>query len=370
MRLAPAFKSLAALAIPAGLMAMVLAVLGASPRAVCAALWSGAFGDWQAVTDTMVKATPILFCGLAAAIAFKGSLWNIGAEGQLLIGALAAGAIGPRLGPIPRPIAIAAMMIAGLAGGALWGGLAGWLRARRDVNEVIGTIMLNFVAVQILSWAVHGPLIEATRSYPKSGPIAMSAEMPLYFAPSRLNGGMLVALILALACYLFLFHTTTGFELRAIGLNRRAAAFFGLPIARLTILAMGLSGALAGLGGALQVSAITHRLYESMSPGWGYEGIAAALVARLNPIALVPAAMLFGALDNGAQAMQRTQGVSPVLAKVIQGLVIMILLALDTSAIGGLGCGGGRRRDASRESLGPAPSANPSAADALEARNA
>lgn len=370
MRLAPAFKSLAALAIAGGLMAIVLATLGASPRAVFAALWNGAFGDWQAATDTMVKATPILFCGLAAAIAFKGSLWNIGAEGQLLIGALAAGAIGPRLGPMPRPMALAAIMIAGLAGGAIWGGLAGWLRARRDVNEVIGTIMLNFVAIQILSWAVHGPLMEATRAYPKSGPIATSAELPLYFAPSRLNGGMLLALILALACYIFLFHTTTGFELRAIGLNRRAAAFFRLPIARLTILAMALSGAMAGLGGALQVSAITHRLYESMSPGWGYEGIAAALVARLNPIALVPAAILFGALDNGAQAMQRTQGISPVLAKVIQGLVIMILLALDTTAIGGLGRGGHERRDVSRETHEPAQPANRPAPDTLEARNA
>jgi simple sugar transport system permease protein len=212
--------------------------------------------------------------------------------------------------------------------------------------------------------------MEATRSYPKSAPIAMSAELPLYFAPSRLNGGMLLALILALACYIFLFHTTTGFELRAIGLNRRAAFFFKLPIARLTIVAMALSGALAGLGGALQVSAITHRLYESMSPGWGYEGIAAALVARLNPIALVPTAILFGALDNGAQAMQRSQGISPVLAKVIQGLVIMILLALDTTAISGLGGGGRRRRERSRGTHESASPANPSAADTLEARNA
>jgi general nucleoside transport system permease protein len=143
---------------------------------------------------------------------------------------------------------------------------------------------------------------------------------------------MLLGLLLALGCYLFLFHTAAGFELRAMGRNRRASAFFGIPLVRLTSWTMAFSGALAGLGGAVHVSAITHRLYETLSPGWGYEAIAVALVARLNPPAIVPTAVLFGALDNGAQAMQRSQGVSPVLVKVIQGLVIMILLAFDTAA--------------------------------------
>jgi simple sugar transport system permease protein len=145
-----------------------------------------------------------------------------------------------------------------------------------------------------------------------------------------------MALILALACYLGLFHTTAGFELRALGHNRRASAFFGLPIKSLTVAAMGLSGALAGIGGAVQVSAITHRLYETMSPGWGYEAIAVALVARLNPLAIVPAAILFGALDNGSQAMQRADAVSPVLVNVIQGLVIIILVAFDAAASRGM----------------------------------
>jgi simple sugar transport system permease protein len=324
-----AIKPLAALAAAATLIALVLIALGASPVGVFAALWDGAFGAPLAATDTLVKATPLLFCGLAVAIAFEASLWNIGADGQLLMGALAAGALGPALGKWPRPAAIAAMIAAGACGGGFWGGLCGWLRVRRDVSEVISTIMLNVVAAQMLSWAVHGPLIERSRAYPESAPIALTARLHLYFAPSRINLGMALAVGLALATYLLLFHTASGFQLRAMGRNPRASAFFGIPIGRFTIAAMALSGALAGIGGAVQISAITHRLYETLSPGWGYEAIAAALVARLNPLALVATAVLFGALDNGAQAMQRAQGVSPVLVQVIQGMVIMILLAFD-----------------------------------------
>ena len=177
------------------------------------------------------------------------------------------------------------ILAAGALGGAIWGGIAGWLRARRDVNEVISTIMLNFVAVQMLSWMVHGPLMESSRAYPTSSPIASAAQLEFYFAPSRLNLGMLLAVVLAGACYMLLFNTSAGFELRAMGRNRRAATFFGIRIPALTVWVMALSGALAGLGGAVQVSAISHRLYEKLSPGWGFEAIAVALVARLNPLA-------------------------------------------------------------------------------------
>jgi ABC-type uncharacterized transport system permease subunit len=331
MKLAALVKPLAALALVAALISVILLALGASPAAVFEAFGEGAFGNWVVFTDTLTKSTPLLFCGLAVAVAFEGALWNIGANGQLLVGAIAAGALGPRLGGYPHNFAIAVLLLAGAGGGAIWAALAGWLRARRDVNEVIATIMLNFVSVQILSWLVHGPLIESSRSYPMSAPIAPVAEMRLYFSPSRLNQGMLLALALAFACYAFLYHTEKGFELRAMGHNRRAAAFFGIDTNLLTVWGMALSGALAGLGGAIHLAAITHRLYESFSPGWGYEAIAVALIARLNPLAVVPSAILFGALDNGAQAMQRTQGVSPVLVQVVEGLVIIVLLAFDAN---------------------------------------
>jgi len=173
--------------------------------------------------------------------------------------------------------------------------------------------------------------------------------MYMFMAPTRLNLGMFIALTLAVAIYFFLFRSEVGFQLRAMGKNRRAANFFRIPISSLTIWTLALSGALAGLGGAVQISAINHRLYEKVSPGWGFEAIAVALVARLNPIGIVIAAIFFGALDNGSQAMQRAEGVSPVLVQVIQAMVILILLAFDTSAWGNL------RDSFSRRPIAPAP---------------
>ncbi len=333
--LAAALRPAGAIGCALGVVAIALALLGASPVAVAADLADGAFGNWIAFTDTLARATPLVFCGLAVAIAFHGALWNIGADGQLIVGALAAGAIGPALGGWPHTLAIAAIIGAGGLAGAIWGGLAGWLRARRNVNEVISTIMLNFIAAQLLSWAVHGPLMEPSGAFPASRKIAAAARLQLYFPPSRVNLAMLFALALAAVCEFGLFRTAPGFELRALGRNRRASAFFGVPIARLTAGAMALSGMLAGFGGAVQISAITHRLYETISPGWGYEAIAVALVARLSPLGIVPAALLFGALDNGSQAMQRADGISPQLVYVIQALVIIALLAFDASAAGG-----------------------------------
>lgn len=332
MSFAASARSLIAIALACALVTFGLFALGAPPATVFAALAEGAFGNWLACTDTLVKATPLLFCGLAIAIAFEASLWNIGADGQLLAGAIAAGACGPWLGGWPHPLAVLTILAVGTLGGAVWGGIAGWLRARRDVSEVISTIMLNFTAAQLLSWAVHGPLMEPTHAFPKSALIASSAELRFYLVPSRLNLGMLLGALLAVTCYYFLFYTESGFELRAMGRNPRAADYFGIKTRRLTVITMALSGALAGVGGAVHVAAITHRLYETLSPGWGYEAIAVALVARLNPLAIVPTAILFGALDNGAQAMQRSAGVSPVLVHVIQALVIILILAFDSVA--------------------------------------
>ncbi len=341
-------KPLAALAVALALVALALAALGANPAATFSALLSGAFGNWLAATDTLVKTTPLIFTGLAVSVAFSGALWNIGAEGQLLAGALAATACGVHLAQWPRPLAIAVVLGAGSAAGALAGALCGWLRARFAVNEVISTIMLNFTVLQILSWAVHGPLMETSQAYPVSQALPSAACLYRFFPPSRLNAGMLVAIAMAPACYVWLFHSNSGFELRALGKNPRAAAFFGIPVARVAVLVMGLSGALAGLGGAVQVSAISHRLFERFSPGWGYEAIAVALVARLNPLAVVLSAVFFGALDNSAQAIQRTQGVSPVLVQATQGLVIFVLLAFDTPALGSWRGGGA----AAQESAG------------------
>jgi simple sugar transport system permease protein len=330
--MAAAGRTIAAITIAFGLTAIVLLALGASPFGVFRALCDGAFGNWYAVSDTIVRATPLIFTGLAVAIAFQGAIYNIGADGQLLIGALAAAAIGPHLKALPTPLALISILALGTTAGALWGATAGWLKAARNVNEVISTIMLNFIAVQTISWAIHGPIMEASRAYPRTDPIAPAAQLPLPIPPTQLSPAILIAILLAVASYALVYRSSAGFQLRAMGQNRRASAFFGIPIARLTVGAMALSGGLAGLGGAVQISAITHRLYERLSPGWGFEAIAVALLARLNPLGVIFTALLFGALDTGSQAIQRAQGVSPVMVQVIEAMVIFVLLALDRYA--------------------------------------
>jgi ABC-type uncharacterized transport system permease subunit len=323
-------KPCAAILLAMALVATALAALGVSPGAVFGALLNGAFGSWLALSDSIVKAMPLIFTGLAVSVAFTGALWNIGAEGQLLMGAMAAGAIGIKLADWPAPLAIALTLAAGSAAGAIWSGACGWLKVRHGVNEVISTIMLNYVALEAVSWAVHGPLMESTRALPVSAPIAAAARFHHYWPPSQLNAGLLLAVVCAIACQAWIFHTSSGFELRATGKNARASAFFRIPVAQVTMLAMTVSGALAGMAGAVQVCAITNRLYEQFSPGWGYEAIAVALVARLNPLAVLVTALFFGALDNGSQAVQRVLGISPVLAQVVQAIVIFLLLAFDT----------------------------------------
>lgn len=294
-------------------------------------------------------AMPLIFTGLSVSVAFSAALWNIGADGQLLMGAMAACAVGTGLEGWPSPLAVAIVLAAGSVAGALWSGLCGVLRARFAVSEVISTIMLDYVAVQAVSWAVHGPLMEPGHALPVSAPLAPVARL-WSLGGSRLGAGLPIALALAAICYLWLFHTPSGFELRAFGKNPRAGSFFGIGSGQVTILAMAVSGALAGLGGAVQVAGVTHRLYENFSPGWGYEAIAVALVARLDPIAIVVSAAFFGALDNGSQAIQRTMGVSPVLVQVIQAIVIVLLLAFDTPLL---------RRPAVTETAAPRPMGSP-----------
>lgn len=329
---ASARRTVAAIVIAFALTAIVLLALGASPLGVFRALCDGAFGNWYAVSDTVVRATPLIFTGLSVTIAFQGAIYNIGADGQLLMGALAAAAIGPHLKTLPTPLAVVSILALGTSAGALWGATAGWLKAARNVNEVISTIMLNFIALQSISWAIHGPLMEASRAYPRTDPIAPAAQLPFPFPPTQLNPAIIIAIVLAVVSYVWVYRSSLGFQLRAMGQNRRASAFFGIPIARLTVGVMALSGGLAGLGGAVQISAITHRLYERLSPGWGFEAIAVALLARLNPLGVVFTALLFGALDTGSQAIQRTEGVSPVMVQVVEAMVIFALLALDRYA--------------------------------------
>ena len=320
---------LLALAAALGASAVVIAVAGGDPLLALGALLDGAFGSADAWSEVGVRTCPLLLTGLAVAIAFRAGIWNIGAEGQLLIGAVMVAWLGTRVGGWPAPLAMVVVLAAAALGGALWAGIAGVLRSARGVDEVISTIMLNFIALGLVGWLVNGPLMEAAGTYPQSDAVAAAVRLPRLFSGYRLHAGLLLALLAAGGVWLLLFRTALGFEMRAAGLNLLAARLAGLRTTGALLRALALSGALAGLAGGIEVSAITFRLYENFSPGYGYTAIAVALLGRLNPLGVVVAAVLFGALDVGSAAMQRDAGVSSVLVSAIQATVILALLAIE-----------------------------------------
>jgi simple sugar transport system permease protein len=322
----PLLAALGALA----LLTALLAVLGYAPGPALEALASGAFGSRGAWTATLLKTCPLLLTGLAVALSFRAGVWNIGAEGQLYAGALVATAVATRIASdAPALVLVPFVALAGAAGGAALAGIAGILRATRGVSEVITTILLNFVAIQAVALAVHGPLQEAGASYPQSDALPVAALLPAW---GRIHAGVVCAGVLAVLAQVLVFRTALGFRLRAVGLSPLAARFAGISPERHGVVAIALAGALAGLAGAFEVAGVTGRLYEGLSPGYGYTAIAVALLGRLSPLALVPAALFFGALEAGAGAMQRVAGVPAVVTQIVQGLVILLVVGIPLGA--------------------------------------
>lgn len=304
---------------------VLLRLLGFDPLSALAALWSGSIGSSYALTSgSLVRATPLILTGLAVAIAFRAGVFNIGAEGQLLVGAAAATAIAlaPRV-PAGRLTTVLALLGGGIAGGA-WAGVAAVLRARFRVLEVLSTILLNFVAVYLVSYLVRGPLQEPLHIYPQSSTIPLAARLPRLAESSRLHAGFVVAVAVAVMTWWILRYTAAGFRIRAAGANPDAAQSAGqIDVIRATTRAFLVSGAIAGLAGAVEVTGVTFALYENISPGYGYTGIAVALLARLNPLGTVATGLLFGALEAGATAMQRDAGVPSVTVSIVEALIIL-----------------------------------------------
>jgi simple sugar transport system permease protein len=325
-------------ALTIGLLAVLLSAGGHEPGAALAALWRGSFGSWDAVVSaTLVRAVPLMLAGLAMAIAFRAGVLNIGGEGQLLAGAAAGTAVVLAL-PGGGIATLACGLLTGALGGTVWAAIPAALRHRFGVLEVISTLMLNAVALQIVAWLVRGPLQEPSHIYPQTATIAPDARLPILIPGSRLHAGIVIALVAVAATWWLLSRTAGGFRVRAAGENAAAAAVSGrINVARVTTRAFLVSGAIAGLAGVVEVQGVTLALYETLSPGYGYTAIAVALLARLDPRAIVPSALLFAALEAGATAMQRDAGVPSVLVKVVEASLILAVL----------GAGAWRRRQRS-----------------------
>lgn len=311
--------------------AVLLAVGGHDPAAAARAMLRGAFGSWTTfVSITLVRSVPLILTGLAVAVAFRAGVWNIGAEGQLYAGAIAAVWVGLHGGALPAPLLVPLVLAAACAAGAAWALVPTLMRLRLGVGEVITTILMNFVGIYLAAYVVHGPLQEARGVFPQTDPIVEAARLPAMLPGSRLHWGFGVAVALVAALAVVVRFTRFGFHLRAVGASPEAAAVSGrIDTRRILLVAFLGSGAIAGLAGGVEISGLTHALLEGLSPGWGYTAIAVALLAGLHPTGVVVTGVLFGALQAGAGAMQRDAGIPDAWTGVVEALVILAVLAID-----------------------------------------
>ena len=336
--------------------AIMLLALDADPVQAYRALIDGAFGSPNALADTAVKATPLLFVGLGICIAFRGGVINIGGEGQLVAGAVAATAIAIYLPHWPGWAIICLSLVVGFLAGAIWGGIPGALKAYLNVNEILSTVMMNMIAVQGMNFLLRGPMmdpaqIEAGSFIPQTARFPRATDLPR-LVPTRLHAGAGLAIILAILVYIFLWRTTIGYRIRAVGLNPNASRAAGIEVKQYIMLSLLLSGALAGLGGATQVLGLHHRMFtdgsaQGFTGGAGFNGIVAALFGKLHPLGTIPASILFGALLVGANHMQRAVQVPSDFITALNGLVVVFVVGSEIWS----------RRQARRRELHPSSDA-------------
>lgn len=334
---------------------ILLIALNADPIAAYQAMLDGAFGTENATAETLVKATPILFVAIGITVAFRGGMINIGGEGQMIAGALAGTTVALILGPMnadpefaaPDVLVIALSLIGGFLAGALYGGLAGFLKAYFDVNEILSTIMLNQIAVQMMNFLLNGVLLDpesaGINNIPKTARLVASAQLPrlsipigdpAIFARTRLHWGLLIAIVLAVIVFIFLWRTSLGYKIRAVGESERASRYAGISVKRQMMFSMFLAGGFAGLAGVVQVLGLQYRLQTDGSPAGftgsaGFNGIVAALFGGLNPIGAIPASAFFGGLLVGAQKMQREVGVPASLITAVNGLIVVFVVSSE-----------------------------------------
>jgi general nucleoside transport system permease protein len=328
----PVLAALSALAVGA----VMLLFLGVNPLVAYRAMWVGAFGSPNALAETTVKAVPLLLIGLGICISFRAKVINIGGEGQMIIGALLATAFGLSIPGLPGWLVIPLVMVVGFFGGAFWGAIPGVLKAYFNVNEILSTVMMNAIAVQLMNFFLRGPMIDPNQAELLSK-IPQTARLPdayhlARWLPTRLHAGVLIAVVLAFVVYLLLFHTSLGYRIRAVGFNPDASRYGGIRVRRQVVIALLLSGAFAGLAGAVQVYGLNYRMItDGSATGFtgsaGFNGIVAALFGGLHPLGAIPASFFFGALLVGANSMQRISQVPSAFVIALNGLVVIFVVS-------------------------------------------
>jgi general nucleoside transport system permease protein len=296
------------------------------PLTAYSSLFFGAFGGVNPIVDTMVAAAPLILGGLALGLGFKAGLFNIGAQGQFLIGALAAAAVGAAVAGLPTPVAIGAAVLAGAAGGAVYGFIPGALKAFTGAHEVVTTIMLNFIATAIIAYLVAGPLLAEGFAFARTGPIG-NAALPDLPGTRNLHAGVFLALVAVPIVWWLLARTTIGFEIRTVGANPSAARYAGMRPALIMVTTMAASGMLAGMAGMIEILGVSGFINTSYGTGVGFDSISVALLGRAHPVGILFAAILFGAMRAGAPEMQLDAAIPVEIIDVLQGIILLFLAA-------------------------------------------
>jgi len=308
--------------------AFLIQMAGVDPLTAYRAMFRGALGGERQLTETILKTIPLLMIGLGLTVAFTARVWNIGCEGQFFIGSLFGSYIALRFPSWPAGALIPAMLVAGMIGGALWGLIPALLRTRRGMNEIITTLMLNYVAIFTVEYMARGPLNDPHGYLPETAKFVDAARMPQLFG-TRIHIGVFIVLVLIPIVYLLVWRLPTGFRLRAIGSNPSVARFAGINVERGIIFVLVLSGLFAGLAGIMEVSHLHGRLKGTISGGYGFTGILVALLGRLHPIGVLFAALFFTVLTIGATSMHTLTGLPVTVANAIQALVVLFALGFD-----------------------------------------
>ncbi len=333
---APLWRAAGAIALSFMVTAGLILLAGKDPFLAYSHLVQGALGSWDRVIVGLNKTTPYLLCAVGIALCFRGRVMNIGAEGQLAIGGAAASAVALVAGAGPVWIALPLAMLAGAMGGVVWAGIGAGIRVFRGVNEVLVTLLLNFIALLVVAELLHGRMGEEGAGFPQSPLFEVGAWLPKLWPGTDLHLGIAIALVAALAANYLLWRTTLGFRWRVAGASTSAAKYAGISPGRTVFGLMACAGALAGLAGAIECLGVHYRLIEGFSAGFGFNAVAVALMGGLNPLYVIPSALFFGFLETGALAMQRQVGVPSSLVLVIQGLTMIFVLS-------GLGRAGGEK---------------------------
>lgn len=336
-------RTLGAIILALAVGALLIRLAGRDPLSAYQVLFHEAFVDYWGIANSLVKMCPIALTALAVVLPYRAGLFNIGGEGQIYIGGLFAALVGLNLPACPPLIGILLVLIAGALGGGLWAAIAGVLRAKRGVNEVVVTLLLNFVAIHIVSFAVNGPMLAAGAPYPYSEELPEFVRLPILLAGTDTHIGILLVPVLAILMHAHFTRSVHGHALDIIGKSHKAARYAGLAVEREMIVSLMLGGAMAGLAGAIEVAGVKYRLFHLFSGGYGFDGLVVAFMAGGQPL-LVPLAALFMAgLKAGAGAMQRAIGVDATIIEALRGLIVMFVAAGVSATNAPLASGLGNR---------------------------